>query len=232
LMISSIGTGQLIARFGKYKRFIVTGLAMTAVSILALITLQPDSPYWHQAVIMVFTGLGLGMVMPVLTLAVQNEFEQKDLGAATASVQLFRGLGSTVGTAVFSGILTVGILTAIGDPNTIPYIQTLKASPAAAQMLQGDIDADSLLRINVAEDQIRSGAEQAFAGLPAPVAEAAKQKFVAQQQDFSTRVVDAFTESLHNIFMIGSALMVLAFVTALFIEEKKLRDTHHMAPAE
>jgi len=232
LMISSIGTGQLIARFGKYKRFIVTGLAMTAVSILALITLQPDSPYWHQAVIMVFTGLGLGMVMPVLTLAVQNEFEQKDLGAATASVQLFRGLGSTVGTAVFSGILTVGILTAIGDPNTIPYIQTLKASPAAAQMLQGDIDADALLRINVAEDQIRSGAEQAFASLPTPVAEAAKQKFVAQQQDFSTRVVDAFTESLHNIFMIGSALMVLAFVTALFIEEKKLRDTHHMAPAE
>jgi hypothetical protein len=205
---------------------------MAALSILALITLQPDSPYWHQAVIMAFAGLGLGMTMPVLTLAVQNEFEQKDLGAATSSVQLFRGLGSTVGTAIFSGILTTGILTAIGDPNSIPYIQTLKSSPAAAQMLQGTLDADALLRVNMAQTQITAGAEQAFSKLPAPVAEAATQKFESQQKDFSTQIVNAFTESLHNIFMIGSALMVFAFVTVLFIEEKKLRDTHHMAPAE
>ncbi len=230
MMISSIGTGQLIARFGKYKRFIATGLALTALSILALITLQADTPYWHQAVIMSFAGLGLGMIMPVLSLAVQNEFEQKDLGAATSSVQLFRGLGSTVGTAIFSGILTTGILTAIGDPSNIPYIQTLEKSPAAAQMFTGDIDADTLLRINMAEDQINAAADQGFAQLPAPVAKAAQQKFEAQQQEFSTQIVDAFTESLHNIFMIASALMVLAFVTVLFVEEKKLRDTH-AAPA-
>lgn len=232
MMVSSIGAGQLIARFGKYKRFIVAGLGMAAVSILALITLQPDSPYWHQAVIMAFCGLGLGITMPVLSLAVQNEFEQKDLGAATSSVQLFRGLGSTVGTAIFSGILTAGILTAIGDPNSIPYIQTLKASPAASQMFTGEIDADTLLRINMAESQINDGVAEAFAGLPAPVAAAAKEKLATQQEEFSTQVVDAFTVSLHNIFMIGSALMVLAFVTVLFIEEKKLRDTHHIAAAE
>lgn len=232
MMVSSIGAGQLIARFGKYKRFIVAGLGMAAVSILALITLQPDSPYWHQAVIMAFCGLGLGITMPVLSLAVQNEFEQKDLGAATSSVQLFRGLGSTVGTAIFSGILTAGILTAIGDPNSIPYIQTLKASPAASQMFTGEIDADTLLRINMAESQINDGVAEAFAGLPAPVAAAAKEKLATQQEEFSTQVVDAFTASLHNIFMIGSVLMVLAFVTVLFIEEKKLRDTHHIAAAE
>lgn len=232
LMVSSIAIGQLIAKTGKYKRFIAIGLGMAAISILALITLQSDSPYWHQAVIMAFAGLGLGMAMPILSLAVQNEFEQKDLGAATSSVQLFRGLGSTVGTAIFSGILTAGILTAIGDPNNIPYIQTLKVSPAASQVLQGDLDADALLRINMAKSQIRDGAEQAFTNLPAPVAEAAKQKFESQQQDFSTQVVDAFTKSLHNIFMIASLLMVLAFVTILFLEEKKLRDTQHMAPTE
>lgn len=232
MMVSSIGVGQLIAKLGKYKRFIVTGLGMTAMSILALITLQPDSPYWHQAVIMAFAGLGLGMTMPVLSLAVQNEFEQKDLGAATSSVQLFRGLGSTVGTAIFSGILTAGILTAIGDPNDIPYIQTLKSSPAASQMFSGDLDADALLRINMAQDQINAGAAKGFSQLPAPVAKAAQAKFEAQQQEFSGKVVDAFTESLHNIFMIGSALMVLAFVTVLFLEEKKLRDTHAMPAGE
>lgn len=232
MMISSIGAGQLIARFGKYKRFIAVGLGMAALSILALVTLQPDSPYWHQALIMAFAGLGLGMTMPVLSLAVQNEFEHKDLGAATSSVQLFRGLGSTVGTAIFSGILTTGIMTAIGDPNSIPYIQTLKASPAASQMFQGDIDADALLRINMAEDQINNAANKAFSNLPAPIAKAATEKLQGQQKDFSSQVVNAFTESLHNIFMIGSALMVLAFVTVLFIEEKKLRDTHQVGMAE
>jgi len=232
MMISSIGTGQLIARFGKYKRFIATGLALTALSILALITLQADTPYWHQAVIMSFAGLGLGMIMPVLTLAVQNEFEQKDLGAATSSVQLFRGLGSTVGTAIFSGILTTGIMAAIGNPENIPYIQTLKSSPAAAQMFTGEIDADTLLRINTAEKQINEAAGQGFSQLPAPIAKAAQEKFEAQQQEFSTQVVNAFTESLHNIFMISSALMVFAFVTVLFVEEKKLRDTHGVPGAE
>jgi EmrB/QacA subfamily drug resistance transporter len=232
MMISSIGTGQLVARFGKYKRFIVTGLGIGALSILALVTLQPDSPYWHQGVIMAFTGLGLGMVMPILSLAVQNEFGHEDLGAATSSVQLFRGLGSTVGTAVFSGILTAGIMSAIGDPNNIPYVQTLKSSPAAAQMLTGDLDADTLLRINMAQSQINDGAAKGFAQIPAPVAKVAKEKFEAQQKDFNTQVVDAFTESLHNIFMIASGLLLLSFVTVTFVEEKKLRDTPHTVVAE
>lgn len=232
LMVSSIATGQLVARFGKYKRFIVTGLALAALSMLALITLQPDSPYWHQAVIMAFAGLGLGMCMPILNLAVQNEFEQKDLGAATSSIQLFRGLGSTVGTAIFSGILTAGIMSAIGDPNDIPYIQTLKNSPAASAMISGEVDADTLLRINMAEAQITEGAAQAFAELPAPAAAAAKEKLAVQQADFSTQVVNAFTSSLHNIFMISSALMVLAFATVTFVEEKKLRDKPAMAMGE
>ena len=230
MMVSSITTGQLIARLGKYKRFIVAGLALTALSILALITLQPDSPYWHEAVTMVFAGIGLGMTMPVLTLAVQNEFEQKDLGAATASVQLFRGLGSTVGTAIFSGVLTAGIISSVGNPNNIPYIQTLKSSPAASQLMQGDLNADALLRINMAKTDIKNGAEQAFAKLPAPVAKTATDKFETQQNAFSKDVVDAFTQSLHHIFMISSVLMVLGVAAATFIEEKKLQGKPH-APA-
>lgn len=224
LMVSSIGTGQLVARYGRYKRFIVVGFMLAALSILALVTLQPDSPYWHEAVIMAVTGFGLGMAMPVLNLAVQNEFTQKDLGAATSSVQLFRGLGSTVGTAVFSGVLTAGIMTSIGDPNTIPYIQTLKKSPAASQLMQDELDADTLLRINMAKDDIAAGAATGFRTLPAPVQAPAKAAFEKQQNDYSAKVVDAFTSSLHHVFVISSVLMVLGFAVVLFIEEKKLHD--------
>ncbi len=232
MMVSSISTGQLIARLGRYKAFIVAGMSLTALSILSLITLQPDTPYWHEAVIMAFAGLGLGMTMPVLTLAVQNEFEQRDLGAATSSVQMFRGLGSTIGTAIFSGILTAGIMTSIGDPNTIPYVQTLKNSPAASALMQGDLNADALLRINMAKEDITTGATGAFAKLPAPVAKVATQKFETEQRDFSTKVVNAFTDSLHHIFMISSVLVVLGVAVVSFIEEKKLRDTPHMPVGE
>lgn len=226
LMVSSIVTGQVISRTGRYKAFILTGFSMAAISILALVTLQPDSPYWHQAIIMAVTGLGMGMAMPILNLAVQNEFSQKDLGAATASVQLFRGLGSTIGTAVLSGVLTAGIISAIGDPSTIPYVKTLKQSPYAAQMLDGELDADTLLRINAQKETIRSATQVGLkgAGLPNSVKEAQVQKLNRQQDDFSSTIVSAFTESLHRVFIIASVLMVLGLAVVAFLREKKLSD--------
>ena len=224
MMVSSIATGQLVSKFGRYKPFIVTGFGIATLSILALVTLQLDTPYWHEAVIMAFAGLGLGMAMPILSLAVQNEFEQKDLGAATSSVQLFRGLGSTVGTAVFSGMLTMGILSAVGKPSDIPYIQTLKESPASAQLLSDDIDADVLLQINQQHTTIREQADTAFAGIPNTEArDAAKKQFAAKQDDFSKDIVAAFTESLHHIFLIGAGLMAVGLAAVLFIKNKQLR---------
>lgn len=233
LMVSSIGTGQFVSRIGKYKRFIVAGFAIATLSILALVTLEPNTPYWHEAVIMVFAGFGLGMAMPILTLAVQNEFEQKDLGAATSSVQLFRGLGSTVGTAVLSGMLTAGVLSAMGNPDSIPYIQTLKNSPASAKMVEGDVDADTLLQINAQKDAITSGANQAIAKIPAPALRtAAQQKFATEQQNYSDEIVQAFTDSLHRIFITSSILMATALVFVLFLKERPLRSGVKATPGE
>ena len=233
MMVSSIATGQLVSRVGRYKRFVIAGFMLATLSILALITLEPTTPFWHEGVIMVFAGLGLGMAMPILSLAVQNEFEQKDLGAATSSVQLFRGLGSTIGTAILSGMLTTGILTAVGNPDDIPYIQTLKQSPASSQMLSGDIDADTLLQVNMQKDTIAAGANEAFAKIPAPAAKSAAEKnFNEQQKDFGDDIVDAFTSSLHRIFMVSSALMAMALVVVLFLKEKPLRSGVKATPGD
>ena len=234
MMVSSITTGQLVSKFGRYKPFIVTGFSLATLSILSLVTLQPDTPYWHEAVIMAFAGLGLGMAMPILSLAVQNEFGQKDLGAATSSVQLFRGLGSTVGTAIFSGMLTMGVLSAVGTPTDIPYIQALKSSPASSQLLgSGDIDADVLLRVNQQSGIIRQQADKAFVDLPTTEARsAAQQQFATQQKDFSANIVSAFTESLHHIFLIGGVLMAIGLVAVTFIKNKKLHDGVKATPGE
>lgn len=234
MMVSSLGIGQVASRTGRYKWFIVAGFSIATIAIFSLTSLQPDSPYWHEAVRMVFVGLGLGMVMPLLNLAVQNEFDQKDLGAATSSVQLFRGLGSTIGTAILSGVLTAGIATSLGDPAKIPYIQQLKNSPEASQMLGGDITADTLLRINTERQKIYDGATTGIesAPLPQPIKQAQRDSFSQKQQKFSDDVIRAFTDALHRIFVISSVLMAVAIVLVLPIRERKLRSGMQTTPGE
>ena len=220
---SSITIGRLVAKTGAYKRWIVAGFGLTAVGVAVLTILQPESPYWHEAVVAVFVGLGFGAAMPILTLAVQNEFTQKDLGAATSSVQLFRGLGSTIGAAVLSGILTAGILVHVGDPHQLPYIQSLQRSPAAQQMLSGELNADVLLRLNVQKETIARAAAQGFERLPAPAQVQAKQQFNQQQAEFTDVILHAFADGLHQVFLISSGLMVVAMIAVMPVREKRLR---------
>lgn len=234
MMVSSITSGQLASKTGHYKRYMVVGIALAAVGILSMTALTPDMPFWQEAVRMVFVGFGMGMVMPLMNLAVQNEFEQKDLGVATSTVQLTRGLGSTVGTAVLSGVLTMGILQSLGEPNDIPYIQQLKQAPQSSSMLSGDISADTLLAINTQKDTIKSAASKGFdaAKLPAVVKERQLAALDTMQNDYRKDVVDAFASSLHTVFAIASGLMFAALVLVLAVKERPLRDGAKATPGE
>lgn len=227
MMITSIGGGQLISKTGKYKRFIVMGIAIATAGIFSLVTLKVESPYWHEAIIMFFTGFGLGFVMPVLNLAVQNEFDHKDLGAATSSVQLFRGLGSTIGTALLSGLLTAGIVSALGQPSNLPFIKTLEKAPQASMFFENGVTADTVLNINMQKQAIKSAATTGLAAsqLPEAVKQKQVQTFTAQQNDFSDDVVHAFASSLGRVFLVSGSLMAIAFVAVLFVREKPLRST-------
>ncbi len=226
MMLSSIAIGQIIARVGRYKPFIVAGLGITTLAVASLVTMTPETPYWHEAIIMTFVGLGLGMAMPILTLAIQNEFTHKDMGSATSSVQLFRGLGQTIGTAILSGVLTAGILQAIGNPDKLPYIQTLKQAPESAKLLEGEITADMLLQVNSQRDEIRSQAAKGIEALPAPVAvkEAQTKQFTDQQNAYRQDVINAFSDSLRHIFIIAAILMGIAFLVATRLPDKVLHD--------
>lgn len=227
MMITSIGGGQLISKTGKYKRFIVMGIAIATAGIFSLVTLKVESPYWHEAIIMFFTGFGLGFVMPVLNLAVQNEFDHKDLGAATSSVQLFRGLGSTIGTALLSGLLTAGIISALGQPSNLPFIKTLEKAPQASMFFENGVTADTVLNINMQKQAIKSAATTGLAAsqLPEPVKQKQVQAFTSQQNSFSDDVVHAFASSLGRVFLVSGSLMAIAFVAVLFVREKPLRST-------
>ncbi|KAA0597273.1 EmrB/QacA subfamily drug resistance transporter [Azospirillum lipoferum] len=105
MTFGSVGGGRLIAKTGRYKAFPLAGLALSGLMYALLGTLPALTAdgLW-STLILVPLGMGLGLVMPVMTVAVQNAVEQRDLGAATASVGFFRSLGGSVGVAVFGAV--------------------------------------------------------------------------------------------------------------------------------
>ncbi len=224
LMFSSIGSGQIIAKTGKYKIFMQVGIVVATAMVALLATLTPESGYLYEAIIMVILGMGLGVVMPVMNLAVQNEFKQAELGVATSSSQLFRSLGSTVGVAIFGAILTAGITSHLGDMKSDPYIQTLRQSPAASKMLEDTSDTDTLLNLNMpdAKKKITDGFNEGVSQLPQPVQQKAEEKFEKDQSEYASKVTHAFSDSLRGIFMTSTVLMLAAAVLVFTIKERKL----------
>jgi MFS family permease len=101
---STAVAGRVISRTGRYKAFPVAGLALMAVGLALLSGIGADTAYGEVAALLVLFGLGFGMVSQVLTIAIQNAVERRELGIATASANLFRSLGGSVGVAVFGAI--------------------------------------------------------------------------------------------------------------------------------
>jgi EmrB/QacA subfamily drug resistance transporter len=106
LLITSIGSGQVITRTGRYKAFPIAGTAVMTLGLYLLSTLEPSSSSALIFLFMFILGLGLGMVMQVLVLAVQNAVDYSDLGVATSGATLFRSIGGSLGTAALGAIFS------------------------------------------------------------------------------------------------------------------------------
>ncbi|MGZ4178617.1 MAG: MFS transporter [Solirubrobacteraceae bacterium] len=106
LLITSIASGQLISRTGRYRAFPIAGTATMVVGLFLLSTMDAQTTRGAASAFMFVLGLGLGMTMQVLVLAVQNAVDYKDLGVATSGATLFRSIGGSVGTAVLGSIFS------------------------------------------------------------------------------------------------------------------------------
>jgi EmrB/QacA subfamily drug resistance transporter len=106
LLVMSILSGQLISRRGRYRVFPIFGTAVMAVGLLLLSRLDVGTSTATSALYLLVLGIGLGSVMQVLVLAVQNAVDYEVLGAATSGVTLFRGIGGSLGAAVFGTIFS------------------------------------------------------------------------------------------------------------------------------
>lgn len=109
VFVSSFTSGQIISRIGRYKMFPVVGTALMTVALGLLTTLSSETSAATASGYLLLLGVGLGMVMQILVMAVQNAVPYEKLGVATSGTTLFRSIGGSVGAALFGGIFAFAL---------------------------------------------------------------------------------------------------------------------------
>jgi len=104
-VVGSFGSGQTVSRTGKYKGVAVLGSIFVAIGMVLFARMDAETARSYVALGMIVSGLGMGLLQPVYTVAVQNVAPRAQMGAATSSTIFFRSIGSTVGVAAFGSIM-------------------------------------------------------------------------------------------------------------------------------
>ncbi|WP_342480292.1 MDR family MFS transporter [Paenibacillus sp. FSL L8-0340] len=213
MVVASTFTGQMIAKKGKYKRYALIGVPVM-IAGMAIMVFMNNVP---MAVLsMIVFGLGLGLGMPVFSLATQNAVSHTELGAVTASSQLFRNLGGTIGIAVMGTVmsnnLTKHLKEALQSSSAADFSQL---DPAVTQQMTAFANPQALMN--------KPLLEQTQASLPADA-----QPIFVQMID---SIRDALGQTLSTVFLTGTIVLVVAFILVFFLKELPLR-TSNKAPAE
>ncbi|MFE1229806.1 DHA2 family efflux MFS transporter permease subunit [Streptomyces sp. NPDC059442] len=186
LLITSTASGQIVSRTGRWKVFPIAGTGVTALGLLLLHRLTETSSTWEMSVYFFVFGAGLGLVMQVLVLVVQNAVSYEDLGVATSGATFFRSIGASFGVAVFGTIFT----------------SRLNAELDAAL-------AGQTLPPGTGPDRIAAD-PRAISALPA---------------DLQPSVLHAYSTAITDVFLYAAPVVLVAFVTAWFLKEDKLRGS-------
>ena len=218
IVTSAIFSGQIMARTGRYKWPAVAGLGLVTIAMFLLSQMTPEASARELMIKMILTGVGLGVTFPIFNLAVQNAFDHSKLGVATASTQLFRNIGATVGTAVLGGYLNNSLNNKLGDLSKDPFVQAL--SQRNPEFDGSHIDANKLQGILTGDT--RHMIETQLASLPPAV----KPQATAAFANFVERTKDIFSAAITEVFFLAIFIMGIAFIASFFLKEIPLRKTH------
>ncbi|MEU4778716.1 MDR family MFS transporter [Micromonospora sp. NPDC023633] len=194
IIVTSVLTGRAMSRIGRYKWFPVAGAAVLLVGMLLFTRLEVDTSLWVAFGFMVVIGIGLGLCMQSLILAVQNSVSMRDLGAGTSSATFFRSLGGSFGVAILGAVLSSRLTSELAD--RLPgAIAVLPPEQQAAVAASGGAD-------------VSVNDPATILALPAPVRAA---------------VQAAFVESLHLVFLTTGLIAIVAVLVTLALPNEKLR---------
>jgi EmrB/QacA subfamily drug resistance transporter len=208
MVILSALVGKWITNSGKYKIYAVIGFPIMIVGMLIMAYM---TNVWMAVVAMVVFGVGLGISMPVFSLTVQNAVRPDELGVATASSQLFRNLGGTIGIAVMGTIMQTSLKNNLEDAaKSASKFDFSKMDPAVLKQLAAFQNPSMLL------DQPKL--EKMQSALPLQI-----QPVIEKMID---TLRDALASSLSVVFLAGSALLAVALILVFFLREIPLRTSN------
>ena len=219
MMLTSIGSGQVISRTGRYRMFPILGTATMSIALGLLALLQYDSPFWLLLLGQLMFGLGLGQLLQTLTIASQNSVEPRDMGVATSSATFFRQLGGTGGTAAVFALLYGRLPTTLpeafadaghqAEMNAALSDPTVLADPANSRILdvlQNPADIGHSLN---SDSSFLTGADPRLA---APF-------------------LDGFAQATAAAFWLALVVSIIAFALSLFFKTPPLRETSALQQA-
>ncbi|KQO01817.1 MFS transporter [Arthrobacter sp. Leaf234] len=161
LMGTSIYSGIAISRSGRYRKYPIIGVSVTLATLLWMSTLTASTPIWIICTMLFFFGAGLGLIMQVIVLVVQNSVAPTMVGVATSTNNYFREVGASLGVAVFGAIFTSRLSERLNGT-----FSAFGASPEAAGQATSTLDPAAL---NALPDQVRNAVVSDYAESLAPV---------------------------------------------------------------
>jgi EmrB/QacA subfamily drug resistance transporter len=215
MMGGSILSGQIISRTGRYRQFPIIGCALLVGSLFGFHFVGADTVLWQTMILMLFFGVGLGFNMQPLTLAVQNAVSPRDIGVATSSATFTRQIGGTLGTAIFLSILFTAVPSRIQSA-----FAKLAPTPAFQAALKNPQSPTGSPEVNT---NFIHSLQQAHTGSGAlnPLSDSS---FISQLDPrLAKPFLVGFSQSMDLVFLIGSAVMIVAFVVVWFLPHVELR---------
>jgi EmrB/QacA subfamily drug resistance transporter len=213
MVIASTLTGQWMAKTGKYKRYALIG---TPIMILGMAMMVYMDSVLVAVLAMIIFGFGIGLGMPVFSLATQNAVSHKELGAVTASTQLFRNLGGTIGIAVMGTVMANNMTTNLKESLQSSAPELAKADPKTAEQMLTFANPQALMNT--------------------PLLEKTQESLPASAQPVFVHMIDSIRDALSNtlstVFLTGTLVMVVAFILVFFLKEIPLRTTNQEVKKE
>ncbi|PLR66198.1 MDR family MFS transporter [Bacillus sp. UMB0893] len=216
LVFASALGGQIISKTGKYKMQAIIGLCISAVGLYLLSTMNVDTSQYALVFYLTLVGFGIGIGMTVFTLTVQNAVDQKLLGVATASSQLFRSVGGTVGVAIMGTLLNsrmeekMSTLSQNGDTNQMAASPELAGTMESLQNPQLLLDHEKL-------DGLKNT-------LP--------KEAIPFFENVIHQLQDSLSYALSGVFIFVTITMALAILLTFFIKEIPLRSAKDQPAAK
>jgi len=161
---SSLLTGQLISRTGRYKIWALIGLVITLTGVYLLYTMRVETPAIQALVYSGLLGIGSGMMLPTFSVAVQNVFPRQQFGLVTSTVQFFRNMGATIGAAIFGSIMLRSMNNGFAaldlsrlSPQVVSLLRNPRvlANPVALSQIKTHIPAEGLLTFSQLLDKAK-----------------------------------------------------------------------------